>query len=302
MPRCIPLFVLAILFAPIAAAEDVRHSFFVAGPEFTGIIDEDGKEIWDAGRKGAREGSVLGSGNVLIAWSDEVKEFTRDKKEVVFRYARSAENKEIGSVERLENGRTLVSELGPKPKLLELDAEGKVVAEIPIVPETDNAHMQTRMTRKLPNGNYLAPHLLAFKVKEYSPKGEVVRELKTDLEELGGRGAKNWPFTAIRLENGNTLVALTNGNKVAEFDAEGKVAWKVSNDDLPGKPIADACGCQRLPSGGTVIACYAAQSGIKLFEVNREKQIVWKYDGPRRVHHFQILTTNGKPVEGKPLR
>ena len=133
-------------------------------------------------------------------------------------------------------------------------------------------------------------------------KGEVVKELKTDLAELGGREARNWPFTAIRLKDGNTVVALTNGNKVVEFDPEGKIVWKVSNDDLPGKPIADACGCQRLPSGGTVIACYAANQGIKLFEVNREKQIVWKYDGPRRVHHFQILTTNGKPVEGTPLR
>lgn len=285
-----------------SAAEDVRHSFLIAGPNFTGIIDEDGKEVWDAGKAGAREGWVLPGGNVLIVWSDEVKEFTREKKEVVFRYARSAENRELGSVERLADGRTLVSELGPKPKLIELDAEAKIVAEIPLLPETDNAHMQTRMARKLANGNYLVPHLLAFNVKEYSPKGEVVKELKTDLAELGGRDARNWPFTAIRLENGNTLVALTNGNKVVEFDAEGKVVWKVSNDDLPGKPINDACGCQRLPSGGTVIACYGANGGVRLFEVNREKQVVWKYEGPRKVHHFQVLTTNGKPVEGKPLR
>ncbi|MCH8860264.1 MAG: hypothetical protein IH843_03860, partial [Thaumarchaeota archaeon] len=32
--------------------------------------------------------------------------------------------------------------------------------------------------------------------------------IKTDLEELGGRKAENWPFTAIRLANGNTLVNL----------------------------------------------------------------------------------------------
>ena len=30
------------------------------------------------------------------------------------------------------------------------------------------------MARKLPNGNYLVPHLLAFKVKEYTPEGKVV--------------------------------------------------------------------------------------------------------------------------------
>ena len=44
-----------------------------------------------------------------------------------------------------------------------------------------------------------------------------------------------------------------------------------------------------------------AKKGIKLFEVTREKKMVWKYEG-HRAHHFQILTTNGKPIEGKPLK
>ena len=87
-----------------------------------------------------------------------------------------------------------------------------------------------------------------------------------------------------------------------ELDAGGKVVWKVTNDDLPGKPFADPCGCQRLVNGNTVVASYGAQSGIKLFEITRDKEIVWKYDGKHRVHHFQILTTNGKPLEGKPLK
>ena len=100
------------------SADEIRHSFFIAGPTFTGIIDEDGREAWDSGKASARDGFVLPNGNVLIAWSDEVKEFTRDK-QVVFRFARSAEAKEIGTVERLENGRTLITELGPKPRLLE---------------------------------------------------------------------------------------------------------------------------------------------------------------------------------------
>jgi hypothetical protein len=293
--------VLSMLVDRDLAAEEIRHSFFVAGPTFTGIIDEAGQESWNAGRGGARDGWVLPNGNVLIAWTDEVKEFTRDKA-VVFRYARSADNKEIGTVERLADGRTLVTELGPKPRLLEIEPDGKIAVEFPLEPETDNAHMQTRMARKLPNGNYLVPHLLAFKVKEYSPTGSVVKTWRTDLEELGGRPEKNWPFTAIRLDDGNTLVGLTNGNKVVEFDAAGQVVWRVSNDDVSLKPFDDACGCQRLPNGNTVIAAYHAVKGIKLFEVTRDKQLVWKFEGPQRVHHFQILTTNGRPLPGKPLR
>jgi hypothetical protein len=146
------------------------------------------------------------------------------------------------------------------------------------------------------------PHLLAFKVKEYTPKGEVVQEFPTDMDDLGGRKAENWPFTAIRLENGNTLVNLTHGNKTVELDGKGKVVWKISNDDFPEKPFAEPCGGQRLPNGNTVIASYGATGSIKVFEVTPEKKIVWKYEGKHRAHEIQILTTNGKAIEGEPMK
>lgn len=286
----------------VCADEPIRHSLFIAGPSFTGILDEEGKETWNAGRPAARDGWVLPSGNMLIAWSDEVKELTRDK-ETVFSYKLSKDNKEIGTAERLDNGNTLVTELGSKPRLMEITPEGKVVVDVPLEPETDNAHMQTRMARKLKGGTYLVPHLLAFRVKEYNAKGEVLADFRTDLDVLGRREAENWPFTAIRLDNGHTLVTLTHGNKVAEFDAAGTVVWEVSNDDFPDvKPFVDPCGAQRLPNGNTVIASYGASKGIKIFEVTRDKKLVWKYEGPHRAHEIQVLTTNGEPIEGRPLK
>lgn len=289
--------------ARVAADDPIKHSFFIAGPTFTGIIDEEGREAWNSGRPAARDGYVLPNGNLLIAWSDEVREFTRDK-QTVFHYRKSAENSEIGTAERLENGRTLITELGKKPRLLEVEADGKTIAvEFPLQPETDNAHMQTRMARKLPGGTYLVPHLLAFKVKEYAADGKVLKEWKTDLNELGGRTAENWPFTAIRLENGRTLVNLTHGNKTVELDADGKVVWKVGNDDFPKEqPFVDPCGGQRLPNGNTVIASYGSSKSIKIFEVTPDKKIVWTYSGPHRAHEIQILTTNGKPLAGKPQK
>lgn len=292
---------LILATATSTAAEDIRHSFFVAGPTFTGIIDEEGNEAWNAGRPAARDGFVLPNGNVLIAWSNEVKEFTPDKK-VVFHYKLAKFNKEIGTTQRLKNGNTLITELGRKPRLLEVTPDGKIAVQFALQPETKNAHMQTRMARKLPNGNYIVPHLLAFKVKEYTPQGEVVREFATDLPELGGRAAENWPFTAIRLANGHTVVNLTHGNKTVEYDADGKVVWKVSNEDFDAPPFDDACGGQRLPNGNTVIASYHAKKGIKIFEVTPEKKIVWTYEGPHRAHGLQVLTTNGKPIQGDPLK
>ncbi|MEZ6059878.1 MAG: hypothetical protein R3C19_05910 [Planctomycetaceae bacterium] len=295
------LFLLSCTSVSAAAADAIRHSFFVAGPQFTGIIDEDGREIWDSGRAGARDGFVLPDGNVLIAWGDVVREFTPSK-EVVFEYHLSKDNQEIGTAQRLENGNTLITELGKRPRLMEVSRAGAIVVDCPLLPETDNGHMQTRMARKLPNGNYIVPHLLAFKVKEYTPEGEVVREIATDLQQLGGRAAENWPFTAILLDNGNLLVNLTHGNKTVEFDPSGKVVWMVSNDDFDRRPFDDSCGAQRLPNGNTVITSYHAKEGIKLTEVTPDRKIVWTYEGPQAAHHFQILTTNGKPIGGTPRK
>lgn len=279
---------------------EIRHSFFIAGPQFTGIIGENGEEIWDSGKPGARDGYVLKDGNILICWADVVKEFDSNN-ETIFHYARADESMELGTALRLPNGNTMITESGSEPRIVEVDALGKVIKRLPLVPETDNVHMQTRMARKLQNGNYLVPHLLAFAVKEYNQEGEIVNTFSTDFEAFGGRISETWPFTAIRLENGNTLVSLTHGNRVVELDAQGKIVWIVGNSDFDGDPLADPCGVQRLPNGNTVIASYGAKDGFKLLEIDREKKMVWSYSG-HNVHHFQILTTNGKPIKGTPYK
>lgn len=294
---------LSLVQAATAQAQDDRpitHAFFVAGPSFTGIIDEQGQTQWAAPRAGARDGFVLDNGYILITYGNEVVEFDNDK-EVVWRYQLHESNGEISTAQRLPNGNTLVSELGGNPRLLEVTPEGEIAVEIATQPDTDNVHMQTRMVRKLDNGNYIAPHLLGFDINEYDAEGNIVASFHTDTDHFGGRDAKNWPFTAIRTPGGTTVVGCTYGNRVVEFDADGQVIWEVTNDDVGGI-IKDACGVQRLPNGNTVIACYGAQNGVKLFEVNAEKQVVWQYEGPHRVHHFQVLTTNGEPLPGKPMK
>jgi hypothetical protein len=289
-------------FAPVAAQDTttIRHSYLVMGKK-TAIIDEQGQVVWEHSGS-TRDGFVLPSGNVLLAYSNRVEEVTRDKR-VVFSYSLSNDNKEIGTTQRLYNGNTLVTELGAKPRLLELGPDGKVVLELALQPETDNAHMQTRMARQLRNGNFLVPHLLAFAVKEYARDGKVVRTLKTDFEELGGRPAENWPFTAIRLDNGNTLVSLTHGNKIVELNYQGEIVWKVTNEEVNGL-FKDPCGSQRLSNGNTVVGSHAARTGISMIELTPDKKLVWTSDHPlaAAVHHFQVLTTNGVPEPGQPMR
>ena len=278
----------------------IHHSYLVMGGK-TAIIDEEGATGWEY-KPGSRDGFVLPNGNILLAYSDRVEEVTREK-QIVFTYARSNENREISTAQRLYNGNTLITELGTHPKLLEVNSKGDILVDVPLQPETDNAHMQTRMARQLRNGNYLVPHLLAFAIKEYSPDGKIISILRTDLEELGGRAAENWPFTAIRLDNGNTVASLTHGNKVVEFDPRGAIVWKITNDEVNGL-FKDPCGSQRLANGNTVIGSHGANNGISMIEVTHDKKIVWSSDHPLAVgvHHFQILTTNGKAEPGMPLK
>lgn len=280
-------------FGQQESAAGIRHSFLIAG-SITAIVGEDGQVKWRTEGR-ARDAFVLKNGNVLVSVGNTAKEITREGR-VVWSYKLASENKELGTAVRLDNGNTLVVERGVNPRLLEVTESGEIAVEVPLEPETDNAHMQTRMARKLPNGNYLVPHLLAFKVNEYQPDGTIVRTIATDLEELGGRAAENWPFTAIRLANGRTLVNLTHGNKTVEFDAEGKVVWEVTNDDVDGR-FADPCGGQRLANGNTVICSYGQRDANKprLFEVTPDKKVVWEFFHPKaNAHEVHVLTTNGK--------
>lgn len=287
----------AALIAAIAfAAEPVTHTFLATGPE-TFIVDNAGKAIWTYPHS-SRDGWVHESGNVLLALSKSkaypggaVVEVTREGK-IVFEFKGS--QSEVNTVHLLAGGNVLLTEAGDKPRILEVDRAGKLVAEVAIKAQTKDHHLQTRMTRKLANGNYLVPQLLDRVVREYDPKGEIVWEVKTP----------HMPFTAIRLPDGGTLIGCTLGNLVIEVNKEGKEVWRVTNDDLPGKPINDACGVQRLENGNTVITSHHATKGqVKLTEVTREKKIAWTYTDDRKpgIHHFQILDAEGKPGKN-PLR
>ena len=296
-------FALAIcstLLVSCANADDViKHSFLGCGKANRAVIvDEDGKVQWKYD-KPASDGWVLGNGNVLLALyptqgfpNGGVVEVDRATKKTVFEY--QGQQKEISTVQQLADDRFLVAELGSEPRAIVINRSGRILQKMPFQCQKGNAHMQTRMLRVLPSGNYIAPHLLDFAVKEYEPDtGKVVSSFPTDDR---GRDKRDWPFTAIRLKDGNTLIGCTNGNRIIEVDGKGKIVWSVTNEDIGERLFDDACGVQRLPNGNTVVTSYHAKgNAVKLFEVTREKKVVWRYSGMNAgFHHFQILTTNGK--------
>ncbi len=285
-----------------SAAEPVKHSFLATGGE-TRIVDGDGKTIWKY--PGAtRDGCVLPNGNLLLAVSKNkdypggaVIEIKRDLTKV---FEFKGTQSEVNTAQALPNGNIMLTEAGAKPRILEVNREGKIVVDVPLQCQNTNHHMESRMTRKLPNGNYLVPQLLDKVVREYTPEGKIVWEFKAPQDRKDG-----WPFTAIRLPNGNTHVNLTHSDTAVEVDKDGKIVWEISNKDLPAALLRDPCGAQRLPNGNTVICSYAIGANrTKLVEITPDKKVVWTFSeekGPG-IHEVQILDADGKPVEGEPLR
>ena len=300
-----PVIAAVVTFASpmwIFAGEKITHSFLATGSE-TRIVDDEGKTVWSY-PAATRDGFVLPGGNVLLAVSKNkdypggaVIEITRDN-QIVFEC--KGTQSEVNTAQLLANGNIMLTEAGAKPRLLEVDRSGKIVVEVALQCQNTNHHMESRMARKLANGNYLVPQLLDKVVREYTPKGDIVWEAKTPAEPKD-----SWPFTAIRLPDGNTLINCTHGNLVIEVDKDAKIVWQLTNADLPRPLLKDPCGAQRLPNGNTVITSYGAgEQTVKLLEVTRDKKIVWTFEQQKKggIHELQILDTNGKPLEGEPMK
>jgi hypothetical protein len=192
--------------------QGIQHSFIGVGKAM-GIVQfgEDNEVEWQS-KMPASDAWVLENGNILAAVyphkkfpKGAVAEINRETKEIVWSY--EGQQKEISTVQQIADNEYLVAELGNRPRAIVINRAGEVLREMDFKCQVKNKHMQTRMLRILPNGNYIAPHLLDFAVKEYNPEsGEVVNTFATDDR---GRDKKDWPFTAIRLENGNTLIGCT---------------------------------------------------------------------------------------------
>ena len=303
----------ACLASTAPAAEPVSRRILTCGKR-TAIVEITAEQ--PAGRvewshpANTREGWVLPNGNVLLALSKssdtprgggvEIKRGTGGQPdEVVWRYEGTQD--EVNSIQKTPAGTYVLSEAGPNPRLVEIAADGSLVAEIPLACQKQNHHMQTRMARKQPDGTYLVPHLLDFAIKRYDASGKVLASIDTRVP--GEPTVNSWPFTAIALPDGGILAGLTNGNRVAEYAPDGSLRWEITTADVDGA-IADACGIQRLPSGNTMIASYhIGKGGVRLLEVTPEKKVAWTWtaDVPA-VHHFHVVSIDGEDLPWPPLR
>jgi len=286
------LFALLLCSLPLLAADKPAYRV-LAADRSTGklaIVNAKGEVEWEFTNKhDVHDLHVLDNGNMLTHTSaTNVVEIDFKTKEVVWKYeAKPKEGYkgriEIHAFQRLADGNTMVAESG-NSRIVEVNKDGKIVKEIALKVAKPDAHRDTRMVRKLKSGHYLVCHESEGAVKEYDAKGEVVWEYKLDLggrKASGGHGPEGHGvsvYGAVRLENGNTLIAGGNNNRVLEVDPKGKIVWQVDQKDLEGVTLAWVTTLQVLPNGNVIIGnCHATKDNPQLIEVTREKKVVWTF-------------------------
>ncbi len=281
------------------------------------IVSAQGQVEWEYKAGSCADLWVLPNGNLLFNTHFGVAEVTRDKK-IVFNYTGSPVKhnvkqkdgslkeeespSEVFTCQRLANGNTFVGECNTG-RLLEVAPDGKtIVKEVRLLPEGANGgHGFMRNARVLANGNYLVAHMDSRVVKEYDPNGNVVRKIPT----------KGGPYSAVRLPDGNTLIACGEGPskaQVFEVDQGGRVVWEITNDDLPGIQLAFMTGLQRLPNGNTVMSNWLGHGKFgqapHVIEVTRDKKVVWTFADHKAVStvsSIQVLDVPGDPIKGEVL-
>lgn len=276
------------------------------GKNIVAICDEKGKVLWShktagpsKGHAGHHDVHLLPNGNILYhdSWT-KTTEMTLDK-QVVWSYDSATMNGNKGkrvdvhAFARLPNGNTMITESGVG-RIIEVDRDGKIVHQFPL---KKGGTQSTRLVRITPQGNYLVCSEQPGVVTEYNRKGDVVWDYLINTRVYG----------AIRLKNGNTLIASGSGNSVVEVSPDKKVVWEIKSQ-VPKTDVQlkwTTC-LQELDNGNLIIGnCHAGPNNPQIFELDGNKKIVWEFDEYDLVGNglacWQILDDNQSAMVRKKL-
>lgn len=292
--------------------DGLAHEVLLQGNGKLAKIDSKGEITWEMPWGGIHDVHVLPSGNIMVQEKmRKIVEIDPKTKKVVWSYDCGAMNGnegkklEVHAFQPLANGHIMIAESGPA-RIIEIDRLGKLIKEISLKVDKPHPHTDTRLARKLENGNYLACHESDGVLREYDETGKVVWEYEVPLfgkEPKGGHGLDafgNRLFSAVRLENGNTLIGTGNGHSVIEVTPKKEVVWQLHQDDLPGIRFAWVTTLEILPNGNYVIGnCHAGPGNPLLVEIEpKTKKVVWTFDHFKKfgnsVSNSQLLDLVGK--------
>lgn len=317
MRLCITATLLLLICTHLSHAAEVsspRHAVIAADKGKVVRFDEQGKVVWSCDKvRSVHRIQQLENGNILTqqGWGKIVE--INPNGEVVWSYHAAERNGnkgkklEVHAFQRLANGNTMVVENGVG-RIIEIDPSGEIVHEMQYQVSQPNAHRDVRMASKLENGNYLVCHEGDGRVTEYSPDGKIVWDYNVplfDKPRANGHGPEAWGnqvFNALRLPDGNTLIATGNGHSVIEVSPEKEVVWAVHQKDLLGVTLAWVTSLEVLPNGNLIIGnCHAGPGNPQLIEINRDKEVVWTFKDFKNLGNSTAASAT-VGVEGKVHR
>ena len=249
------------------------------GKNVLAITDSNGDVLWsyktagrEKGHAGHHDVHMLENGNILFheTWQD-VKEINL-KKEIVWKYDCATVNGNRGkgvnvhAFSRLPNGHTQIVDSGVG-RVIDVDRSGKLIRSFDLKP---GGTASTRWARATPQGTLLVCSEQPGVVTEYDKNGKIVWDylIKTRV------------YGAIRLKNGNTLIASGSGNSVVEVTPDKKVVWEIKGK-IPGTEIQlkwMTC-LQETESGNFIVGnCHAGPNNPQIFEITRDKKVVWEFN------------------------
>lgn len=303
-----------ILLSVLSHHCQADHQVIIQGNNKLAIVDADGNIEWEMPWGAIHDIHVLDDGNIMVQQNmRKVVEIDPKTKQIVWSYDAAKENGnegkpvEIHAFQPLADGRVMIAESGPA-RIIEIDRDGKIHQKIKLKVDNPHPHRDTRLARKLASGNYLVCHEGDGTVREYNSQGEVVWEFEVplfDKPRRGGHGLEafgNAVFGAVRLKNGNTLIATGNGHSVLEVDAEGEIVWQLHQNDLPEIALAWVTTLEVLPNGNYMIGnCHAGPDNPLLIEIEpKTKKVVWTFDQFERfgnsAPNSQVLGLEGEVI------
>lgn len=296
-----------------------QHPFLYAGewdtrkPQEQSIfIVRGGKIVWQysiplktesGGNQEFDDATLLPNGNIIFSRMSGAGMVSPDKK-LLWHYESPA-GTEIHSIQAIGKDRVLIMRNGnPAEAMIINTATGAVEKEIPIPTTVHGTHGQFRHIRMTKSGTVLVPHLSEGKVVEYDQEGKAVWSV-----------AAKTPWQAIRLRDGNTLIAGDASRYAREVNSKGDTVWEFTPADAPGYKLGNFQTADRLANGHTIITCWIAGDDdtshwagtVQVLEITKDKEIVWALSswkdpdlGPAT--SIQLLDERGNPEEGDLLR
>jgi hypothetical protein len=263
-----------------------QHPFLYAGewdtrkPLQSMFLVRDGKVVWQysiplrteaGGVQEFDDATLLPNGNIVFSRMSGAGEVSPEKK-LVWEY-KAPPGTEVHSIQSIGKDRVLIMRNGnPAQAMIVNTATGKTEKEIPIPTAVTGTHGQFRHIRMTPAGTILVPHMSEGKVVEYDLEGKVVWSVP----------AKS-PWQAVRLANGNTLIAGDWSCYAREVNSRGETVWELTQADLPSIKLFSTQTANRLANGNTVVTNWCAgnknteewTSTVQVIEVTPEKKVVW---------------------------